>query len=172
MLIKNIDSKFLEATFFEINTFSDSKTFFPEESTLYIVNILEDISFSNSIYYDAGVQLSLSIENSFPIKISKNYGLMLLYLSSSSLCNSIIDYLLYYFKREDKQKLQYTVQPNRIYAEGLELAVKQVDEKGLIAIYCRETKPFRGNIENTKNCIIQAIKEFNDTEYGFNKQSS
>lgn len=157
MRYEKISSFNIESLFKKINKIENPI----EEKTIYEIQLDTDIVFTNKLFYTKDLLLSEDSTNSFPIKIYKNTGLMFCYLSNSELKNSILEKLVQKFQEEDTAYIKYTIHPRRIYANGLELAVKEIKNRGIIAIYCRENIPYRGDTKNTKKCILDILKNEN-----------
>ena len=138
---------------------------FPEKSTVINVDTSVDFSFQNIKYQEANGLLIAPKnydKNVFNIEIKCNSGIAILFIHKTSLkinADEFKNILIREFTEMDTEDIKYFITPTRLYADGIELAIKYLKDKGIIAIFSRALKPFRKNKTETIEIITTTLKD-------------
>lgn len=158
---------FLKLDYF--NTFITDEVF-PEKSTVINVDTSVDFSFQNIKYQEVNDLLIAPKnydKNTFNIEIKRSSGIAIFFMHSTSLkinANEFKSILIEEFIAADNENIKYFMTPTRLYADGIELAIKYLKDKGIIAIYSRALKPFRKNKTETVEIITATLRDLVENE--------
>ena len=160
--ILSVDSFFKNIEY--INTIVTSDEIFPDVSQIIEIKLDNRFSFQNLFFDKKGLYIGKESENSslFNIEIFPHSGLAILLLNNKPLNfeeDFLKDVLISKFRDEDSTSILYIKRPGRIYANSLELSIKCLQSKGIVAIYSRSIIPFRNDINNTKSIIREVLEQ-------------